>query len=154
MEVQINRIVMKSEIFIAGDVPSSKRQKGLYPTKATAKYLQKIGVKSYSAKRKEVVTYKNRPNLFKESIEPLWITLADSSPPYLVGFHFVRRTRGIFDFNNITQILQDLMIAHGVIPDDSMRFFIPFPVMRDNAWYTVDKDNAGVWISFFEREDY
>ena len=61
-------------------------------------------------------------------------------------FHFVRKTHAKFDFNNANQILADLFVAHGLIEDDNMDYFLPAVLTIKGEHYTVDKDNPGVYI--------
>jgi hypothetical protein len=134
--------------FIPGNVPSLKNSKvktsrGIFPSKTVTKYLQNLGVKSYSVRDKRVDEYKTRPNLFRQHLQTFPNTL---NYPIELGFHFVRRTKANFDFNNATQIIQDLMVAHNFIEDDSMKFFIPYAYKIDNNYYSVDKENPGVYL--------
>ena len=139
-------------IFIPGNVPSSKNskvmtKKGIFHSKTVRKYLQKLGVKKYSAKGFE--NYKNRPNLFLKAVSPLKMEILKSDPPpFLVTFFFVRGTRHRFDFINACQIICDLLVAHGVIEDDNMDFLIPMPVRIDGEWYNYNKESPGVWLEF------
>lgn len=105
-----------------------------------------LGIQKYSASRKEVVGYIKRPNLF-ESLRPLFEQkLEGKNPPFEIGFHFVRKSKRQFDFNNASQIIADLMTAHNIIEDDNMDYFIPYALKINNQFYTVDKDNPGVYI--------
>lgn len=140
------------EFFIPGNTPSLKNSKiktrrGIFPSKTVTKYLQSLGIKSYSVRDKVVEDYKTRPNLFKDSLKK-FPKIHDKHYPIEVGFHFIRRTTADFDFNNATQIIQDLLVAHNYIIDDSMRYFIPYVLVKDNKYYSIDKENPGVVITF------
>jgi hypothetical protein len=139
---------MKKEFFIPGNVPSLKNSKiktvrGIFPSKAVMKYLKSLGVKKYSCTRKTVDDYVTKPNIFRESLKDF-----PTNIPYPVklGFHFVRRTKTQFDFNNATQIIQDLLVAHNFIEDDSMNYLIPFVWNKNGKYYSVDKENPGVYL--------
>lgn len=145
--------------FIPGNVPSSKNSKimtkrGIFHSKTVSKYLQKLGVKKYSAKGYE--NYKKRPNLFEEAIAPMKNELNHfrKDPPYQIGFFFIRGTRHKFDFINACQIICDLLVAHGVLEDDNMDYLIPYPLSSrklteiGKGWYGYNKENPGVWLDF------
>jgi len=141
-------MVKTYEFFIPGNVPSLKNSKiktkrGIFPSKTVVKYLQEMGIKSYSVRDKQVEDYKTRPNKFKEHLRK-FPKLHEKHYPIEVGFHFIRRTAADFDFNNATQIIQDLLVAHDYITDDSMRFFIPYVLKVDGTNYSIDKENPGV----------
>jgi hypothetical protein len=141
-------MVKTYEFFIPGNVPSLKNSKiktkrGIFPSKTVVKYLQEMGIKSYSVRDKQVEDYKTRPNKFREHLRKFPM-LHEKHYPIEVGFHFIRRTAADFDFNNATQIIQDLLVAHDYITDDSMRFFIPYVLKVDGRNYSLDKENPGV----------
>jgi hypothetical protein len=140
-------------IFIEGNVPSLKNSKiksskGIFPSSTVRKYLQKVGVKKYSTRKKEVEDYATRPNLWRLQEEKFRI-LQTFPPPYVIGFHFVRGTKHAFDFNNASQICLDLMTAHDFIPDDSMDYTIPLPFRMNGKWFSYDKTNPGVFIKLY-----
>ena len=139
-------------IWISGNVPSLKNSKvktsrGIFSSKTVKKYLANLGIQRYSSSRKKVLGYKTRPNIFQEQIVPQIIELLENKePPFEIGFHFVRGTKHKFDFNNANQLIADLIVAHDVLEDDNMDYFIPFALKIDNKFYSVDKTNPGVWI--------
>lgn len=144
MEKRKNNI----KIFIPGNVPSLKNSKiktkrGIFPSKTVHNYLKGFGIKRYSVRDKEVECYSRSKNLFYPLFNNL-PKLRDKDYPIFVGFHFIRKTHADFDFNNATQIIQDLMVAHNIIIDDSMRFLIPYPLKIDGKYYSIDKNNPGV----------
>ena len=144
--------MLNNLIWISGNVPSLKNSKvktsrGIFSSKTVKKYLANLGIQRYSSSRKEVLGYKTRPNIFQEQIVPqITELLENKEPPFEIGFHFVRGTKHKFDFNNANQLIADLIVAHGVIEDDNMDYFIPFALKIDNKFYSVDKLNSGVWI--------
>jgi len=146
-------------IFIHGQVPTWKNQKQHFSA-AKAHYLQDKWILAYSAKDKTVRmakdAYCKRKNNktgkleFHSRLEPypfqaLKDLFQDKPKPLLVGFHFVRQDKRACDFSNLVQFV-DLWIAGGVIEDDSMDYFYPMPMLIDGKFYSVDKENPGVWI--------
>ena len=139
-----------TKVFIPGNVPSLKNSKvktsrGIFPSKTVSKYLAKQGVKSYSVSRKTVEDYKTRDNEFRKASAPLKQVIGKDKPN-VVYFHFVRDSKRRFDFHNAVQIIADLLVAHDIIEDDDMTCFIPMPKQKDGLWYSLDKNNPGVWI--------
>lgn len=139
------------EIFIKGNIPSLKNSKvktsrGIFPSKTVTKFLRLKGIQAYSSSKKQVVEYKTRSNEFKEETQKLKEYLANVKYPVELYFHFVRDSKRDFDFNNANQIILDLLTAHNIIPDDNMSYVIPIPYKKQRKWYTIDKDNPGVWI--------
>jgi hypothetical protein len=140
------------EIWIPGNVPSLKNSriscaKGSFYSKTVRLYLQSLGIRSFSA-RTGVVNYKTRPNLFMEAIKSTHGTLREF--PAVFRLHFVRSSRRKFDFHNACQIIFDLLVAHEYIPDDSMDYVVPMPMMINGAWYSYDKEKPGVIIQIWE----
>lgn len=138
-------------IFIPGNCPSLKNSKiktsrGIFPSKTVKDYLADLGIQRYSASRKEVVGYKTKPNKFEELREKFNKALEGKEPPVEIGFHFVRKTKHKFDFNNANQIIADLLTAHGIIEDDNMDYFIPYAFKMNDKFYTIDKENPGVYL--------
>lgn len=143
----------RKTVFIPGNVPSSKNSKvatstGLFHSKTVGKYLRSLGIMSYSVSRKTVTGYKTIPSTYP--IKELVDLFSGSAKPVKVGLHFVRKTKMQFDFHNISQVIFDLMVAHGIIDDDNMDCVLPFPFKIEDRWYSVDKDNPGVYISILE----
>lgn len=134
-------------IFLPGNVPSLKNSKvatkhGVFHSKTVRKYLQALGVKSFSA-RSGVENYKTRPNMFEMHFRGQF---DDISYPLPIGFHFVRSTKRQFDFHNAVQIIADLLVAHRFIEDDNMDCMIPIPMVINGKWYSVDKRQPGVIV--------
>ena len=137
------------EFFIPGNVPSSKNSKiatskGVFPSKTVQKYLRSLGIKSYSSK-KGVEHYKTRTPLLEFILKG---ALGHWQPQYPVkiGFYFVRGTKHKFDYINAIQIIQDLLVAYGVIKDDDADHVIPYIWKVKGKFYDYNKKNPGVWI--------
>ncbi len=139
-------------VFIPGNVPSLKNSKiktsrGIFSSKTVKKYLTNFGIQRYSSSKKEIIGYKTRPNIFQDEIVPQILKLLENKEaPYEFGFHFVRGTKHKFDFNNANQLIADLFVAHSVIEDDNMDYFLPYPLKINNKAYTIDKENPGVYV--------
>lgn len=139
-------------IWIEGHVPSLKNSKvktsrGIFSSKSVKKYLADLGIQRYSSSRKEVVGYKTKPNIFERDIVPQILELLkDKEAPYEIGFHFVRKSRHSFDFNNANQLIADIMVAHNCLEDDNMDYFIPYAFKINDRFYSYNKENSGVWI--------
>ena len=142
-------------LFIERNVPSSKNSRvntrhGSFTGPAVKKYLRSYGIQAFntSKKNKGITEYKTIPMTFP--VDELRELFKGKTFPVYVSFHFVRKTRGIWDFGNITQILLDLMTACGAIPDDNMHFTVPECMIKDGKHFSHDKDNPGVWIAVRE----
>ena len=138
-------------IWLDGNVPSLKNSKiktsrGVFMSKTTKKYLQNLGVKSYSVRDKEYENYKGRENKFEALREVFLKEKRNKSYPLKIGFHFVRGTQHKFDFHNAVQILADLLVAHNFIEEDDMDHFLPVPLKINGQWYSYNKENPGVYI--------
>ena len=138
-------------IFIPGNVPSSKNSRintkhGSFASKTVKSYLNSLGIQSYSSSKKLVKGYVNKPNLIENLREDFLKQTSGKQLPLEIGFHFVRDSRRKFDFHNIVQVVFDLLTASDFIIDDNMDCVIPFALKRDGKFYSVDKENCGVWI--------
>ena len=138
-------------IFIPGNVPSSKNSRintkhGSFASKTVKAYLNSLGIQSYSSSKKIVKGYVNKPNLIENLREDFLKQTSGKQLPLEIGFHFVRDSRRKFDFHNIVQVVLDLLTASDFIIDDNMDCVIPFALKRDGKFYSVDKENCGVWI--------
>lgn len=120
-------------IFIKGNFPSFKNSKQYFGkgrvtmSKTVLKYL-----KEYEYQWKVIPTE--------------FSNLSDDELPIKVGFHFVRGTLHRWDLHNMVQGCADLMVKYKWIPDDSTKYFLPFPLEIDNKYYSYDKENPGVYI--------
>lgn len=154
-------------IFIPGNVPSSKNSKvkavgGIFNSPAVNTFLRSLGIQSYNSRKKYIKGYvdKNRPNIlegFRTEIEKMKV---GKENPLFIGFHHVRKQNRQFDFSNSLELIQDLFTAHDFIEDDSVKYMFPIPMskegeipsvdnLRTTDWYSVDKENPGVWIKIF-----
>lgn len=122
----------KIEFFLEGNAPSLKNSKvktrwGLIPSKTVRRYL----------KEKE---YQYKDDEFREKFAE---ALEGKEFPIKLHMYFVRDSRRRFDLINVAQIILDLLVKHGHLPDDNADIVVP---VFDG--YCVDKVNTGVklWI--------
>jgi len=120
---------MKNGIFIHGNVPSSKNSK-LW----TGKMLVSSG-RVYRYKKQAQIQFDAHRNKFLKATEKKLL-------PLLVKFTFYRKTHQRFDFNNISQIVCDMMVLCKWIEDDSYKYLVPV----FNPEVIIDKSNPGVKI--------
>lgn len=134
-------------IFLRGNIPSLKNSKvmGRFPSKTVMKWLRLYGIQHYSSGRKEVKFFKRIQAVydFEEIIAPLRDC---KNYPLKLGFHFIRDSKRKWDFGNACQIVQDLMVAFDVIPDDDVSYLLPFPLEIGGEYWHINKDNPGVII--------
>jgi hypothetical protein len=154
-------------IFIKGNVPSLKNSKiktarGIFHSPSVSKFIINLGIQSFSSTRKTVKGYVDpaRPNQF-EALREQWDEMrGDKGDPILLGFHQVRKTKRLFDFGNSTELILDLLTAHGFIIDDDISRIIPSVMsidgilptvdnIRNLKFYSVDKENPGVYLKIF-----
>lgn len=154
-------------IFIKGNVPSLKNSKvktsrGIFSSPTVKKWLSSIGIQSFSSSKKIVKGYvdSNRPNeieLLRSKFEEM---LDGKGTPIFIGYHQVRNSKRLFDFSNSIEVIQDLLTAHDIIEDDNVKYVFPVPITIDGElpsketirikdFYSIDKENPGVWIKFF-----
>lgn len=121
-------------IFIKGNVPSSKNSKQIFKNQKTGKMF----ITSSKTVKAYLKDFEYQYDVFVKEFKE---QLKSKSKPYKIGFYFIRDSRRKFDYININQIVQDLMVQHGWIDDDNCEELIPVFL-----GYEVDKNNAGVKI--------
>lgn len=154
-------------IFIPGTVPSLKNSKvktnrGIFSSPTVVKYLRRLGIQSFSSRKKEVKTYvdKNKPNILESFREDIKKMKVGKDNPIFIGYHHVRKDKRLFDFSNSVEIIQDLFTAMNFIEDDNVKYVFPIPMtrngelpnkfnIREKNWYSIDKNNPGVFIKIF-----
>ena len=154
-------------IFIPYNTPSLKNSKvktksGIFSSPTVNKYLRKLGIQSFSSSKKIVKGYvdKTKPNLIEALREQFLEMKKEKGDPIFIGYHQVRETNRLFDFSNSIEIIQDLFTAHNFIEDDNVKYVFPIPMgingelpnesnIREINWYSVDKENPGVYIKIF-----
>lgn len=156
MELMINST--KGLVFIPGQIPSLKNTKimGKFLPKTVTNWLRTFGIKGYSIRKKEVYYFSTivGEHDLKAILQPLKVQIdtyiTNNRYPLKIGLHFVRKSKLHWDFHNISQILFDLLTALDIIPDDDVRYILPFPLSIEDKWYSYDKDNPGVYIKILE----
>jgi Holliday junction resolvase RusA-like endonuclease len=121
------------KIFIPFNVPSKKNSKNFVKLRnGKKKLVSSDACKKYekAAKRYYLI---NAP-VFRELTK-------DLKPPYTVFFKLVRATKQRFDYGNILQMVQDMMVECEWLEDDNADFLLPIPIQ-----YEIDKENPGVFI--------
>jgi hypothetical protein len=99
--------------------------------------------------------------LWRSETEQWWIDnkvlfekeLVGLEKPYLIGIHFVRKSKHKFDFVNPVQTIQDEMTKHGYILDDNCDEMMPFPLSINGKWFSYDKNNPGAYIKVFKNKN-
>ena len=146
-------------IFIPGNVPSLKNSKvktskGIFPSKTFVKYLRSLNIQGFSSSKKIVKGYSdtiNRPNLFAKAIGSYFDDFTSYKFPVLVGMHFVRGSKHKFDFDNAVSTIQDLLSAHDFIPDDSSNYFLPYPLIVNEEYWSYNKEHPGVYLKIHPK---
>lgn len=115
------------EIFIAGNVPSSKNSKVW-----TGRFL----VWSKTAQR-----YKKDTKKQWEDGKDVFIGEIHEYP-IRVSFEFIRGSKHKFDYVNPLQTILDLMVENGWLEDDNADVILPVFIQ-----YSYDKTNPGVKIN-------
>tara|TARA_R100001480_G_scaffold110312_1_gene111581 strand:+ start:426 stop:794 length:369 start_codon:yes stop_codon:yes gene_type:complete len=119
---------MPREIFIPGNVPSSKNSK-----RWTGKYL---------INSKTVMNYiKNTKDVWLENKDCFLSMIENKEMPYTISFKFIRNSRRKFDYINPAQTVQDLMVKYDYIEDDNCDCMVPC-----FEQYEYNKEQPGVII--------
>lgn len=147
---------MEDMVFINFNTPSLKNGKiatsrGVFSSKTVQKYLRKHGIQHYSCSKKTVTTYKTIPMTFP--VDELKQLFTGYSYPIVIGMHFVRDSNRAFDFNNANSLIMDLFTAFDIIEDDNMNICYPQVLYIDDKHFSVDKNNAGVYIKILNKDE-
>lgn len=128
----------KNGLYIPYDVPSMKNRKQLFVRQT------KEGKNVPGSTNNQVVKdYKLVTKMYYENYRMLFLAMVGQAKfPIRVQFFFIRRSAQQFDYNNIGQMVQDLMVEYNWLPDDSAKYLIP----NFDAGYALDKFNPGVII--------
>lgn len=139
-----------------------KTSRGIFSSPTVNKYIRSLGIQSFSSSKKTVKGYvdKTRPNQIEALRAQFEEMKVGKEDPIFIGYHQVRGSKRIFDFSNSIEIVQDLLTSHNFIEDDNVKYVFPIPMSIDGElpteenirlidWYSVDKDNPGVYIKIF-----
>lgn len=123
------------KVFVPGNVPSSKnsRQTNM---KTGRSFVSKTVARYYKSTEEFFLLGRN-------AWRRRWDTL---SKPWPIYFHFVRGSRHKFDWINPAQTIQDRLTKFDWIDDDNTSVMIPFPLLVDGEWSTINLDEPGCWI--------
>ena len=122
--------------FIGKNVPSSKNSKML-----TRKRIIKSKLCQEYEKWSEPLFEKNKEEWQRQLQE-------HKERPIFVGFYFYRDSRRKWDFNNVSQILCDMMTANDYIEDDNINEMVPVYLGHE----VVKKEQSGVKLSIVNME--
>jgi len=128
-----NNIIQSYDFFIPGNVPSSKNGRRIIRQSGKVRSIGSKACLQYKAETAYI--YANEGRRFRELIDGV-------SPPYFIGFTFLRKTTQKFDYINMAQIVQDSMVLGNWLPDDNCDILIP--VFKH---YRIDRKIPGVIIS-------
>ena len=160
----------EKSIFISGEVRSSKNSKQIWkkPYRLPKTLLKKLGGRITLATYKNIISsgkwyydgkrvipfitdsnlvkaykletglqYNRNAKIFQELIK-------DKKLPLYIEFLFFREFDKSWDFNNLTQIVQDMMVKHKWMCDDDVYNMLPVP---PKPAFIVDQDFQGVLIT-------
>lgn len=126
--------------FVPGEVPAQKNG-------------QQIGYKTLK-KSPQVVTYLQYASTvyaeaWRQVIKGAKQSVDHYGAPLYMGLHFVRGTRGRFDWNNMTHIVTDYLVNRGGLRDDDVDNLILFPLRIGEAYNSYAPESPGVFIAFY-----
>lgn len=128
----LDRCKRENIIFIPGEVPSKKNNKRIVYNKNKKPIIIDSAFTSY---------YERHSAVFYNMLRSVWMSKIQSKElPYLVNFTFARRTLQRFDYLNIGQAVQDMMVSSGWVEDDNSNFIVP------SFGKAYKSDLYGVWI--------
>lgn len=142
--------VRDNNLYIPFNVPSSKNSKRVVrPHKRDGSPI----LRKSTGKQLTMVINSDAVMRYKVAVKDYFLKLRPSfrqltynkARPIRLEFFFIRESKAAWDFNNISQIIQDLMKLHEWIEDDQVDLLLVYPPLKQ-PYYMVDKDRAGVWI--------
>lgn len=135
-ETEIQQYATKcGAIYIPGEVISKKNSKRIFHPRGKKHPI--------IANSPQAMRYINETKKYYEQLAPFWKHLTkDMKFPIKLHLLFVRSSARIFDYNNIGQMVQDMMVEHDWIPDDDYRYIIP-----EYAPFGINSRNPGVIIT-------
>jgi len=129
-------------IYIPGNVPSSKNNRGLMRVSKVVKQSPMM-VTGTLLPSPQTQDYKKNTKHHWERLAPVFKQMIGiRKPPYTISFFFIHKMRNTWDFVNRSQICLDLMVEHGWLTDDDTTQVIPD--FSEGAAY--DKNFPGVII--------
>jgi len=125
-------------IFLSGNVPSSKNSKRIFIKSNGTPFITESALCEKYRKHIKAQMMTNKMKFL--------CLIKDKKLPLIVQLYFIRSTKQQFDFNNISQILADLMQEYGWINNDNLDNLIVIPPLPPLKQYEVNKAQAGVVI--------
>lgn len=129
-------------IYIPGEVISSKNSKRAFGTSNKATGKVKAWVTKSSASQNYEASTEKAYEAARLSFHDL---IRNVESPYIIQFKFFRSTFADFDFANMVQVVQDMMVKNDWIEDDHCRVMIPVPDLS-GPWEKRES-SPGVLIS-------
>jgi hypothetical protein len=121
-------------IFLVGEVHSSKNSKRIFVNSKTGRPF----ISKSKASKADEGSFALQLSLQRAE----WLHMTAGLPyPLYVSLRFIRASHRIFDYVNVSQGALDALVAADYLPDDSMKFVIPFFLP-----YAVDKRCPGCEI--------
>lgn len=142
----------KDYIFIPGTVYSSKNSKAIYhkkpkPGSKTKWFYYGKPVVPYITDSVPVKRYKNEKAAYYLEAKSRFKQMCEGiTRPIFIELIFVMPDTRIWDFNNISQLVQDMMVANGWIPGDDVRNIFTIPPLKGTPQYYYNKESPGVFI--------
>lgn len=147
-------------IFIPGRVFSSKNSEQIrvklssnktrwqcYMKSGRKGFLSWRYVTPFVTKNENAKGYEKKKIPVYKSLLPQWQQMKEGKPyPLYIEFVFVMPNKTSWDWNNLTQLVQDCMVKAGWLPDDSVRYCLPNMPKRPKLPYMIDKNKPGVYI--------
>lgn len=138
-----------NSIYIPGNVYSSKNHKRIL--------IRRVGKSKWSFNGSPVIPFIGDTEAvmnYKKNIFPIYLhnaknfqrMIKDKDHPIRVTFFFIRENLKPWDFNNMSQLICDMMVKAGWLKEDNSNVLLVFPPLS-KPYYTVDKPNSGVIIT-------
>jgi hypothetical protein len=125
-----------ADFFIPFNVPSSKNSKRIVNRKTSK------GNIPFLIDSEITVRYRKNCTIIYRSFKTRFLQISSlRAKPLYVGFYFVRDSAREFDLHNAVQIVADMMVSEGLIPDDNGNEFVPVFL-----GFHKDPSNSGVYI--------
>lgn len=97
---------------------------------------------------KTVMKYKKVSKLdWLENRDAFHHLIKDMKKPLVIGVHFVRNSKRIYDWINMVQGVQDLMVDYEYIKDDNILEMVPIPFKMKGSYSSYNKEKPGVWLA-------
>lgn len=133
-------------VFIPHEVRSSKNSKQLYIGQKILKDGSKKSIPR-STDSEAVKEYREKAGSYYEILSSVMQReFRKHSLPYYIEFSFVRSTHAEFDFANLVQLPQDMMVEYKWMGDDNVKIMVPVPPPQGMPIYTISKTSPGLWI--------